>query len=135
MPNASANQNSTNRSYRFWLLLFLRLLGGGILGYIVSFLLFRLTVYGYLSLFGLVIIGQEQLFDLAFFYALYDKLGSTNLTSNMALFVYASLWAFIGALLMSGRRKQIRLGVIFLILYVIAGFLSYTFFTLLMIPT
>jgi hypothetical protein len=135
MSDQNAITDSQSKNRRIRLVLFLRWLGGALLGYFVSFLLLILNETGSLPFLGLVISGQEELFELTFFYALYDKLGSTDSTYNVALFVYASLWGLVGALLMSGRRKQIRLGVIFLILYVITGCLSYIILAMVMIPT
>jgi hypothetical protein len=117
------------------LIQWLRLLGGAFLGYLISFFLLVLNETGYLPLLGLVISGQEEFLELVFFYALYDKLHSTDLAYYAALFVYASLWALIGALVMSGRKKQRRIGVIFLILYVIGGCLSYSILAVVMMPT
>ncbi|MDK1028950.1 MAG: hypothetical protein QGD96_06435, partial [Anaerolineae bacterium] len=34
---------------------------------------------------------------------------------------YMALWILIGALLASGRRKQKRVGIIFLVIYVVVG--------------
>lgn len=135
MSDQNSISDSQSKNWRMRLILFLRWLGGALLGYIISFLLLILNETGNLPLLGLVISGQEELFELAFFYALYGKLGSTDSTYNVALFVYASLWGLVGALLISGRRKQIRLGVIFLILYVITGCLSYIILAMVMIPT
>ena len=109
------------------LILSLRLLGGAIFGYVISFLLLLWSETGHSSLLWWVFWGQEELFHQAFFFTLYDKwhtmdLGQVHYT---AIFVYASLWAFIVILLVSGKRRLNRLGIIFLILYVLTGFLFY----------
>ena len=118
-------------------MLSLRLLGGAILGYPIGFLLLILSETGNLSLLGWAISGQEELFDQAFFWTLYDKwqLMDFAQVNNAALFAYGSLWAFIAALLVSGSRKLIRLGVIFFILYVFTGCLSYIILGVMRIPT
>lgn len=131
--NTSASLQSNNGPSS--LIQWLRILGGAFLGYLISFFLFVLNETGYLPLFGWVVSGQVELFESVFFHAFYDNLRSTVLTDGVALFVYTSLWAFIGALLMSGRRKQIKIGVIFLILYVIGGYSSYMILLMMSIPT
>ena len=135
MDNQNTATNLQSKKWRRSLIQLLRLLGGAILGYLISFglLIFDGTVF--LPLLGMIISGQEELFELVFFYALYDTLRSMGAVQGMAEFVYTSLWALIGALLMSGRRKQIRIGVIFLILYVIFGYLIYNILVVLRLPT
>ena len=113
----------------------LRLLGGAVLGFLISFILYILNEIVGLPLFGLVVHGQLEVFEFLFFNALYDGLRSTTLTDGVALIVYSSVWAFIGALLMSGIRKQRKIGVILLILYVIGGVFFYLVLMMTRIPT
>ena len=135
MDNQNTATNLQSKKWRGSLIQLLRLLGGAILGYLISFVLLIFNGTVFLPLLGMIISGQEELFELVFFYALYDSLRSMGAVHGMAEFVYTSLWALIGALLMSGRRKQIRIGVIFLILYVIVGLLAYSILVMLRVPT
>jgi hypothetical protein len=137
MDHLKADIDPQRNKQSNWLTLSLRLMGGAILGYLISFLLFMLSETGNLSLLGWIFFGQEETLEIAFFYAFYDKWHSMTLSQvdNAALLVYTSLWAFITALLVSGRRKLIRLGVIFLILYVVTGCLSYLILMTVRVPT
>ena len=135
MDNLNNESNPEPKIQLSGFVLVLRLLGGAILGYLISFVLLIFNGTVFLPLLGKIISGQEELFELVFFYALYDTLHSMGAVDGLALFVYTSLWALIGALLMSGRRKQIRIGVIFLILYVIVGCLAYSILVVLRLPT
>jgi hypothetical protein len=112
-------------------------MGVAVLGFLISLLLYILGETGNLSLPGWIFFSQEETLEIAFFYALYDKWHSMTLSQvdNAALLAYSSLWAFIAALLVSGRRKLIRLGVIFLLLYVVTGCLSYIILMMTRIPT
>ena len=113
----------------------LRLLGGAVLGFFISFILYVLNEIVELSFFAWVVHSQLEVFEFIFFIALYDSLRSTTLTDHVALFVYTSLWAFIGALLMSARRKLIRIGVFLLIFYVIGGVFFYVVLGMMRVPT
>ena len=135
MDNLHLDRTPQRDEQSNWLILSLRLLGGTILGYFISFFLMVWDETANLPLLGLVIYGQEEMFELVSFYALYDKFRSIDLTHHVAWFVYASLWAIIVALLVSGWRKLIRLGVIFFILYILTGCLSYLILAMMRVPT
>lgn len=135
MDNQNTAANSQSKKWRKLPIQLLRLLGSAILGYLISFVLLIINGIVFLPLLGKIISGHEELFEFVFFYAFYDTIRSMGAVHGMALFVYTSLWALIGALLMSGKRKQIRIGVIFLILYVIVGRLAYSILVMLSVPT
>ena len=135
MNNYNNTTNSQSNERQSWLILIFRLLGGSIVGYISGFFLLILSETVHPPLLGPVIAGQEELFDNIFFYILYENSGSLDLIHNVSLLVFLSFWGLIGALILSGRRKLVKIGKILLILYVITGCLSYLIWAFRMIPT
>jgi len=131
--NRATNSQSNKR--QSWPVLFLRWLGGAIVGYIIGFFLLIVSETANPPLLGAVIAGQEELFENVFFHILYDNSSSIDLIYNVSLLVYSSIWGLIGALLTSGVKRQIKAGVILLISYVIVGGLFYIIWAFRMIPT
>ncbi|MBI5841967.1 MAG: hypothetical protein HZB19_17920 [Chloroflexi bacterium] len=112
-----------------WLIQLLRWFVGGIAGYISSFSLFLISrdATAIPPLVGPIMFGQHLLVA-----HLYLDASPSYYLSEVAdyyvVILSSLLWAIIGALLASGRRWQFRSGMIFLVLYVIAGGLSFMYY-------
>lgn len=117
------------------LILFLRYLGGGVVGLIFGLILFILSETINPPLLGPIIAGQMELFEIIFFYTLYDQFQSFELLENLSFIMYFSLWGTIGALIASNRKHQVRIGGFLLFLYLIMGCLFYIIWLFITIPT
>jgi hypothetical protein len=115
--------------------LFLRWLGGGLVGLAVGLLLFVLSESGEPPVLGPIIAGQQEFFDELMFYLFHGYFGSSDSIYGASILAYSAIWVAIGALLMSGRRKQIKTGAILFLFYITIGFLWYLYWAFRMIPT
>ncbi|MDK1081685.1 MAG: hypothetical protein QGD88_09430, partial [Anaerolineae bacterium] len=107
-----------------WLFLLVRWLFGGIVGYIGSFILILLALsnQGLLPILGSILVGQFELFNRLIFSIykfFFNNYPSSDLKLNLSLIFYATLWGLIGALLLSGKKKQIKIGVVLLVIYLV----------------
>jgi len=135
LDNQNSRINSRPENWRNWLLLSLRWLAGGLVGFVVGLFLFILGETVHPPLLGPIIAGQEELFNELMFYVFDDYFGSSDLIYGASFLAYSAIWMIIGALLLSGRSKQIKTGAILLILYVMIGCLWYVYWAFRMIPT
>ncbi len=137
MDNPGTASSPQPKKWPGWLVLFLRWLLGGIAGYLISYYLFIISASGPLPVIGFLFLGQVELFNSLLFKALYDNFILFSPTSiyGTSIFLYSMLWGLIGALLASRRRKQIIAGVIFLVLYIIAGGVYFVILAFRMIAT
>lgn len=123
---------------RNWLMLLARWFIGGLVGYVGSFILFAVSSQGFLPLLSLIFVGQHELFNriiFAIYSFLFNNFPSSDLKLNASLLIYSTLWGVIGALLLSGRKRQIKIGLLFLIIYIVVGFLSSVIFSFMLFPT
>ena len=104
-----------------------RLITGALIGLAVSLPLLSLGRTGYLPILGPIIVGQDDLFSTLFFYLLYDRFHNFDLIYSMSLSFYSGLWAAIGAMLFSGKKRIIVTGIILLVLYILSGITWYIF--------
>ena len=110
--------------------LLLRWLLGGIIGCAGSLLFLPIALSVYPPILGPVIVGQQEMF-----YAFFGFLGLSDLIYAVSVFLYSALWSLIGALLMSGIKKQKRFGVFLLVLYIVIGGCTTMILTALLLPT
>jgi hypothetical protein len=135
--NNQDTMDSRSKQWRSWLVLFSRWLLGGFIGFGLSaWICFGyitntitgplLWVVDFLPIITFLFSGPLLLFDPSFF-------GNKDLIDSLVRsfpyvdydFLVISLpsiiWGFIGALLASGRKNQLKLGIIFFLLYVAIG--------------
>ena len=133
------NQNTVDeksKKWPGWLVLFLRYLVGWVIGFGISVWIclgmITNTVTGPLSwvlrlpFISLLFGGPLLLFDYSLFGTKYliDSLSRSfpNIDYDFLVVSLPSIiWGFIGALLASGRKEQIKIGIILLLLYVSIG--------------
>lgn len=108
-----------------WLILLSRWLGGGIAGLGIGLFLFILNETTYIPLFGAVIAGQIELLEDLLFILLSDLFGASDSIDLIALLLFGAIWGIAGALLFSGKKRQIGLGWILLVLFSIIGMVWY----------
>ena len=135
MDGHNSNIASQPNKWRSWLFISLRWLGGGIIGLALGLILLILSETINPPLLGPIIAGQQEFFDLLLFYTLYDRFKSFELIENLSLTIHLAIWGIIGALLASGIKLQIRIGMIFLFLYTIMGCLFYMIWSVISLPT
>lgn len=135
MNSQNTDVNSQSAKWRTRFVLFLHWLGGGLAGFAVGLLLFVLSESGQPPVLGLIIAGQQEVFDALMFYVFDGSSGSSDSIYGASILAYSAIWMVIGALLISGRRKQVRTGTILFIFYIIIGFLWYLYGAFRMIPT
>jgi hypothetical protein len=126
---------SQPRKLRNWLRLFLRWFLAFIGGFIVGFILLITTETIDLPLLGLIIAGQQELFERLISYMFSNDARSYDLYLDISIVIHCTMWAFIVAFLTSGLKKQVRTGVAFLILYMLIGFLLYNIWMVMSIST
>ena len=130
MNNQSTTTISQSKKWQSWLVLFLRWLLGGLAGIGISVLIYLdfLTSTNMIPILcGMPFIGQYYLLN----YLIY----SSTYYGNYTVIFPALIWGVIGALLASGRKKQIIAGRTLLLLYVIGGIGAYFLAALLLVPT
>ena len=130
--------DSQSNQWQSWLVLFLRWLLGGIAGIgISSWFYFGIVTHantGSFLWFGEILSSVVAVPFVGLAYLFYPGLISYPSVSDFFVTFPVLIWGLIGALLASGRKEQIKVGVILLVLWVIIGCIS--FFRLLMyIPT
>jgi hypothetical protein len=116
----------------------LRWLGGGAIGCFSGLLLLGITLVLGPTLLGTIFIGQYFMFlqFLTFiFSSLYSKVLSSGSHFLMAGLVYAIVWGIIGALLGSGRKKQMMIAIVITIIYVALGLLGLRLYGSIIFPT
>jgi uncharacterized membrane protein len=115
------NQKINPIKQRNWLILILRWLIGGAVAYKVSLFLFILSETQYPPVLGPIISGQQGLFYKLTFNFLYSHLNSSDLIFEISIFLYQFIWVTTSALIASGEKIQMRIGVILLIIYILLG--------------
>jgi hypothetical protein len=118
-----------------WFPISLRWLVGGIVGYIFGSYL-NDHYYDLPYLFPLFIIQQSWLeFYFVYKHTFLNKYLSPEAISSLITFIHLMLFGLLGALLASGRKKQIKIGKILAVLYIVMGFLLIIIFLALSFPT
>jgi hypothetical protein len=135
MSDQTVTMNPQPKKRKTRLVLSLRWLGGALMGFLAALLLFVLAESGQPPVLGLIIAGQQEFFDELMFNVFDGSSGSSDSLYGASILAYSAIWVVIGALLMSGKRKQIRTGTILFIFYIILGFLWYLYWAFRMIPT
>jgi len=139
MDNLNTIADPHSKIQKSWAILLLRWFLGSVAGSIgSSFLLASTFLMGPLPIVGIIVLGQYGLWNQiisSINFSLYDKIFLYVLNIIFSLLIYSILWGLIGALLASGRKKQIIIGMILMTLYVIAGVLSFSIYGSRMIPT
>ncbi|MDK1029586.1 MAG: hypothetical protein QGD88_09435 [Anaerolineae bacterium] len=121
------------KKWKNWLILFSRWLLGSVVGAIIGLALHFLKVIIYPPILGPIIQGQRALFDqliFSIYYLLFNNYLSSDLRFYLSLIIYATLWGLIGALLLSGKKKQIKIGVVLLVIYLVVGGVYFIFLTI-----
>ncbi len=140
MDNLNTTASPHLKDRKGWVVLFLRWFLGGVVGFISGLSLLIINfVTGPLCPVGFILLGQYVLFENLIYTILYDKFISRTLhhmsASLVSLLIYSVFWGAIGALLASGRKKQIIVGTILLILYILLGYWSLMIYGSRLIPT
>ncbi len=130
MDNLKTVHKQQPQKWKSWFVLLLRWFIGGFAGFISGLFLFVVSETFFPPLLGPIIAGQEELFD-----ALIYLLSNNYSNSTGSLFIYFTIWGLIGALFISGRKMQIKIGVVLLILYIVAGGLFYVIWGFMSLPT
>ena len=121
--------------------LLFRWLLGGVVGGGCSLVAIGITlVKGPILFFGLICLGQYGLYrnivpSLTKSFTYNDIVMQYLLHVILSLIMYSISWGIIGALLASGRKKQIIVGVVLLILYASIGYWSLITYGSRMMPT
>lgn len=127
MDNQIETSNPQRNKWRNRLILFLRWAGGWITGLVIGLFLYFVNEAINPPLIGPILAGQEEFFEDLVFILLYDHFKSSDPIDLISLLLFSTIWGIAGALLFSGKKRQIRLGVILLILYSIIGMVWYVF--------
>jgi hypothetical protein len=134
--NIDNNPQQNKRSNR--LSLFLRWLVGGVIGFVSGLLLLGISFALGPTLLGFIFVGQYLIFEQFFFFifwSLYREAISNGLDFLTSVLVYSIVWGIIGALLGSGRKKQVIIGIVIVIIYVAVGLLGLQLYGSTMFPT
>jgi hypothetical protein len=126
---------SQSGKLRNWLVIFLRWLLAFIGGFIIGFILLMITETIPLPLLGLIIAGQQELFETLIFYLFSNAARSYDSYLDVSIVVHCTMWGIIAAFLTSGRKKPVRIGVALLILYILIGLLFYIIRVVMFIST
>ena len=124
------NYKAKPNKYRSNLVLIFRWLIGFFVGFGISALVyidFLNNIYIIPFPIAVPFIGQYYFFN----YLIY----SSTSYSNYSITFPAMIWGIIGALLISGKKNQIKIGTIALIVYVVAGIVLYFLSALLLVIT
>lgn len=130
MNNQNTTENVRSEKWQGWLVLILRGLLGGLAGIGISaWIYFGLKSHTFEMppILSAPFAGHIYLFKL-------DTVSFLHVSDFFITFPVL-VWGLIGALLASGRRNQIVVGMALLILYVIVGYISFFLFVLINIPT
>jgi hypothetical protein len=82
---------------------------------------------------GQFLIFQELFFSI--FWSLHREAITNGLDFLTSALVYSLVWGIIGALLGSGRKKQVILGIVIAIIYIAVGLLGLRLYGSTMFPT
>lgn len=136
IDNKSKNQSPKKSSG-----IFLRWLLGSIISGMGSLVAIGITFIKVpILIFGLIFLGQYEfcrkiVSSITKSFSYEDIILQYILNSIFSLILYSVSWGLIGALLASGRKKQIFGGVVLLILYAIIGYWSLITYGSRIIPT
>lgn len=133
--DANTNPQPSNLSNKS--LPVLRWLGGGAIGCFSGLLLLGITLALGPAPLGMILIGQFLFFEGFFdsFLSLFRIAISSEVLFLTSVLVYSIVWGIIGALLGSGRKKQVMIGIVIPILYVAVGLFGLWLYGSTMFPT
>jgi hypothetical protein len=138
MNDQSTAINSQAQNQQSWLILFLRWPIGGFAGILISswfyFGLINHATAGSFFWFGEILSSVVGVPFVGHVYLFYPYTISFLHITDFFVTFPVLIWGLIGALLASGRKNQITIGKILLVLYIIVGCVSF-FGIAIMIPT
>lgn len=130
MNNLTDSNPQPSRQAKHWL-------RGGAVGCVSGLLLLLITyVTGPVAFIGFIFLGQYlliQRFVLLVYSSLHgdyiaNPLNFYVLSFIVILLIYSTIWGIIGALFASGRKKQVIIAVILIVIYVIGGLLAFNIY-------